>query len=271
MVTNPIDESVKACYPQNCSQKATPLDCLSNVVCEVVTTVLENGTSNFVCQEIGFTPPTTGEGSDTGESIKANSALIWPIVSGVLLLALLLTVFCSVVHCVRGRRVARRVRPGRARVNTASTNMTSVTDSSVENSLRRQDSSQEHSCSSQEALPSVAQDGLTSSTGCGGHKMNMAPSIATCGSYVTAAENGGIVNTAVGKGLISVCKEEDRGRQEGEGKCSEDDVFPPQQKDDNDQKTTGSFPSSLGTTGAHDLFSKLGESPDPSKAGGIWF
>jgi hypothetical protein len=95
--------------------------------------------------------------------------------------------------------------------------------------------------------------------------MNMAPSIATCGSYVTAAENGGIVNTAVGKGLISVCKEEDRGRQEGEGKCSEDDVFPPQQKDDNDQKTT------LGTTGAHDLFSKLGESPDPSKAGGIWF
>jgi hypothetical protein len=262
MVTNPIDEGVKACYPQNCSQKATPLDCLSNVVCEVVTNVLKNGTLNFACREIGFTAPTTKAGSERGENNEANNALIWPIVSGVLLLALLLTVFCSVVHCVRGRQVARRVRPGRGRVNTASTNMTSVTDSSVENSLRRQDSSQEHSCSSEEALPSVAQDG-TSSPGCGGHKMNMVPSIATCGSYVTAAENGGIVNTAGGK--------EDRGRQEGEGKCSGDDVFPPQQKDDNDQKTTGSFPSSLGTTGTHDLFSKLGESPDPSKAGGIWF
>ena len=209
-------------------------------------------------------PPIDETESEAGGKTDTNTTLIWPIVSAVLLLALLLTTFCSIVHCVRGKQVPR-VRNGRGRVNTASTNMTSVTDSSVENSLRRQDSSQEHSCSSQEALP---QDGAAP-------KINTVPSITTFGSFVTAAEqNGGIVNTPVGKGLISVWEEEDSEKGEGGGKSSKGEVFPPKQADsmlESDQKTMGSFPNSLGTAGPHDLFSKLGESPDPSKAGGIWF
>ena len=248
--------------------RATPLECVSNIACEVVSVTLDNGTSIFQCREIGFVSPTVQSPSQerNGEIIQADSALMWHIVSGVLLVALVVTIIIFIINCLRGKPVARR-RQGRGRVNTASTNMTSVTtDSSVENSLRRQDS-QEHSCSSQEGLPAVPPESLPA-----GHKCSAVPSIATFGSYVTAVDNG--VTTVVGgRGFISVWEDKDGGRGNDEGEGLKDKSSFPSKGNcfDNDQKASGSFPSSLGTTGPPDMFSKLGESPDPSKAGGIWF
>lgn len=57
-------------------------------------------------------------------------------------------------------------------------------------------------------------------------------------------------------------------RREGEGMCMNDDLQPAADDPfETDRKTDDSFPDSVGTNGLHDMLSKLGDSPDPSKAG----
>lgn len=218
---------------------------------------------------------TTGDSEMGTEETLENQALsfIWQGISGILLVLLILTLFCFFMYVLMDKRKPRRGGGRRhGRVTTSSTNMVSVaTDSSAENSLRRQ-SSQDQSCSSQEGLPAAVQ------------KLNgTVSSYITSGSIFTTqtvenAEN--TLSTKDARVLISVGEEpvetdtatKDQ-RGEGEGMCVEDTNSPLRSEDpfDTDQKTSSSFPDSLGTNGLHDMISGLGESPDPSKAGGIWF
>ena len=261
--------------------RTTPLECLSTVSCIVVPVVLDNGTSTLECRDTGSVAPTTTpmleptvEVENDKMDISIRDAIVWQGISGILVLALIVIVIVCTVYCMRRRRgqVPRR-RQGRGRIDTASTNMTSVTtDSSVENSLKRQDS-QEQSCSSQEALPAALP--AAQKTGIG-----TVSSITTVGTYVTANDNGGTMTTTVTGGtsagakerraLISVWEEKNSREEEGERgeiETRNSNKSPPSNPlPEVDHKISSSFPDSLGTNGLH-----LGESPDPSKAGGIWF
>ena len=186
-------------------------------------------------------------------------SLMWHILSGILLGVLVVGMLSLMIYHVweKNWKIHRKVR-----VDTASSNMVSIaTDSSVENSLKRQDS-QEQDCSSQDGLPVSVR-----------RPSNPTASLVTFGTIFTAADSGIAAEGREGRGTQMTGLEgaTDRGRGERGGEreieeLEEDDVFP-----DFPTGQTSSFPDSLGTNGLHDMLSKLGESPDPSKAGGIWF
>ena len=184
---------------------------------------------------------------------SVDSILMWHILSGVLLGVLVLLVLSFMVYYVREKSWKSH---GKVRVDMASSNMVSiVTDSSVENSLKRQDS-QEQDDSSQEGLPVSVRK-----------PSNPTASLVTFRTIFTVADSGIAAEGREGRGVGVVGVE---GAVDGvkEAEYEGDDVFPDHP---NDKKTCSSFPDSLGTNGVHDMLSKLGESPDPSKAGGIWF
>ena len=229
---------------------------MSSVGCKLYPTTLDNGSTIYQCRELGYIPepePSTFPNITTTEPDASMDSLLWHILSGILLGILVLAVLSFMIYYVweRSYRGHRKMR-----VETASSNMVSIaTDSSVENSLKRQDS-QEQDCSSQDGLPESVQ-----------RQSNPTASLVTFKTIWTAADSGIATEGREGRGVVMTTLEgaTDVGRRMGE-RCEE--VLPHPRTD---QKACGSFPDSLGTNGLHDMMSKLGESPDPSKAGGIWF
>ena len=195
-----------------------------------------------------------------------DALLMWQGLSGVLMLLLVLTLLSFMIYYVKEKTAATKRRK-HIRVEKAMASVT-TTDSSVENSLKRQ-SSQESS-----------QEGLTVSSVNGQKTIS---SIVTFNTILTAGESGvcplgggqeGHSATAGDEdGLKGITEERviEMGRGEGEGTCTDDGLLRPNKPFETDQKASSSFPDSLGTNGLRDMLSKLGESPDPSKAGGIWF
>lgn len=232
---------------------------MSTVNCELYKVTLENGTTETLCVERGVVPNTSVINDNktrnttndiTSKRTTFNDVILWQSLSFILLLLLVISLICCLLYIV----VEKHRKKKRERADTTSTNMVSVTTDerdSVSDSLKMQDS-QEQSCSSQEALPRKANNSTVTS-------------IFTLGTTCTVIESKGAGAGGVAGGpawKLDGGEEEPEDiegvlevrRGEGEGRC---DPFEP---------------DSVGTTGGlHDMLSKLGESPDPSKAGGIWF
>ena len=255
------------------------------MTCELCHSESDNGSSSFECAEMGYvrlittSTPTTSTDMEESRSATQDEVLImWQCLCGVVVLLLVLTILSFMIYYLREKGKRRN---GRVSVDTSSTNMVSITtDSSAQNSLKRQ-SSQEQSCSSQEGEPASIQ--------------KVSTSISTFGTYFTALETHGVtqpgkdgravpageressgkdgraVPTSTGEGESSGKEGVVGTKGEGEGMRRNDAPIKPHDPFGTNQKVSASFPDSLGTNGLHDMLSKLGESPDPSKAGGIWF
>lgn len=217
--------------------------CMSTVNCILYKIELDDGTTETLCIERGTLPSITNNNDDSRATF--NDVILWQCLASLFFILLVISVIGCPLYYMREKNRKRRERS-----DTTSTNMVSVSTDEGEgsvSSIKMQDS-QEQSCSSQEALPRKPNNSTVTS-------------IFTLGTTCTVIESKG---AGAGGAAGSFDKEEEEAediegvlevrRGEGEGRC---DPFEP---------------DSVGTTGGlHDMLSKLGESPDPSKAGGIWF
>lgn len=218
---------------------------MSTVNCILYKAVLDNGSTETLCIERGVIPSTANNDERSECRTNFNDVILWQCLAFILFVLLLIFLICCPMYYMREKN-----RKKRERADTTSTNMVSVTTDeggSVSSSLKMQDS-QEQSCSSQEVLPRKPNNSTVTSIFTLGTTCTVIESKGT-GSGGPAGElDGGEEEAEDIEGVLEVR------RGEGEGRC---DPFEP---------------DSVGTTGGlHDMLSKLGESPDPSKAGGIWF
>ena len=255
--------------------------------CELCHYVSDNGSFVYQCRQHGHCSATKPlPDSSQGASAASQSVLLWQCISGVLLLLLGSALLSFSVCCVREKVRRRRLRLTRGDVNYNSANIASMATEEIASlsDLTKEQDSKEQSHSSQEMLPERSRTGTTTSNhtlttlvtlgvmdgvggGGGGGGGGVGGGGGGGGGGVVDGVGGGGVGgggEGGGGGGGGGVKDGMEGRGEGEGRCKDD-----LERDDPfvvDRKTYGSFADSLGTMG-----SKLGESPDPSKAGGIWF
>lgn len=219
--------------------RTSSLECLSAISCDLCQYSLDNGSTVFQCRKCGSCSSHVVETTqDTCSTQKQTDILLWQIMSGALLFLLVATLLLVLLCCCCGVKVRKK---GNGSITqkgaTECINPISPTPeelASVSDLVKERESSdsKEHSHSSQEMLP----DRKTNHT------------LTTFISMVQPLED----------------------REEGEGEDKREDIA---EQDDPSagRLTVGSLPDSLAPVGLQDMSLKFGQSPDPSKAGGIWF
>ena len=220
--------------------RSSSLECLSAISCDLCHYPLDNGSTVFQCRKCG-TCSSHVEEMLQGTCLTENQTdiLLWQSMSGVLLTLLVATLLLVLFCCCFSDKLRKKSNGKGATecvnpISSTSEELASVSDLVKE---RESSDSKEHSHSSQEMLP----DRKTNHT------------MTTVISMVQPLEDGEEGGGEDGKG-------EDR----REGNAERDDPSA-------GRLTVGSLPDSLAPNGLQDMSSKFGQSPDPSKAGGIWF